>query len=108
MLSAHFNKMLCLAAFLFETVNVEHLDKNYLPMLRMCLQPLWMQQAESTGPPDINMSLVICFDFTRGSPADALEFTGQLVEMVITQQSRTALILKGSPNSGIRLHTQVH
>lgn len=51
MLSAHFSKMLCLAASLFETLDLEHLDKTKLPVLRMCLQPLGGQQAESTGPP---------------------------------------------------------
>lgn len=45
----------------------------------------------------------------RSSPADAPDFTGQLVEMGITrQQSGAAVILKVGSSNGIGLHTQVH
>lgn len=66
------------------------------------------QQAGSTGTLDINLSLVIGFRLTRGSPDDVYRFHMPVGRDRITQQSGVAFFLKVNPNHSIKLKTQVH
>lgn len=66
-------------------------------MLRMWLQPLCGQQAENSRALDVNLSLVIYFQLTRGSPGDASRFHKPVSRDGITQQIKLPSFLKLIP-----------